>query len=72
MSGGESGPKARRMQAEWVREVRDRCVAAGVPFHFKQWGEYGENGVRVGKKDAGERLDGKMWDQMPTGTVLAE
>ena len=70
--GGESGPKARRMQAEWARDVRDQCVAAGVPFFFKQWGEYGENGVRVGKKAAGERLDGKMWDQMPAGTVLAE
>ena len=70
--GGESGPKARRMQAEWARDVRDQCVAAGVPFFFKQFGEFNETGVRVGKKDAGERLDGKMWNQMPAGTVLAE
>src|SRR5262249_17669805 len=36
--GGESGPGARKIEAGWVREIRDRCVAAGVPFFFKQWG----------------------------------
>ena len=63
--GGETGPKARRMDAAWARDVRDRCVAAGVPFHFKQWGEYGEDGVRVGKKKAGRLLDGRTWDEKP-------
>lgn len=38
--GGESGPGARPMQAEWARSLRDQCVAAGVPFFFKQWGEF--------------------------------
>lgn len=38
--GGESGPKARPMHPDWVRDIRDRCVAAGVPFLFKQWGEW--------------------------------
>ena len=38
--GGESGPNARPMHPEWVRSLRDQCVAANVPFHFKQWGEY--------------------------------
>jgi protein gp37 len=36
--GGESGPGARPMHPDWVRDIRDRCVAAGVPFFFKQWG----------------------------------
>jgi len=36
--GGESGPRARPMLVEWVREVRDQCKAAKVPFFFKQWG----------------------------------
>ncbi len=36
--GGESGPKARRMKEEWVRDIRDRCSLFGVPFFFKQWG----------------------------------
>lgn len=39
--GGESGPNARPMHPDWVRSIRDQCQAAGVPFFFKQWGEYG-------------------------------
>ena len=38
--GGESGPKARPMHPDWVRSLRDQCNAAGVAFHFKQWGEW--------------------------------
>jgi len=38
--GGESGPKARPMHPNWPRNIRDQCVAAGVPFFFKQWGEW--------------------------------
>ena len=56
--GGESGPGARPIDAAWVRRIRDRCTAAGVPFFFKQWG--GTN-----KKRAGRILDGRTWDEMP-------
>jgi protein gp37 len=56
--GGESGPGARLMQAEWVRSVRDRCERSGIAFHFKQWG--GTN-----KKRAGRVLDGRTWDELP-------
>lgn len=38
--GGESGPGARPMHPDWARSLRDQCVAAGVPFFFKQWGEW--------------------------------
>ena len=38
--GGESGPKARPMHPDWARSLRDQCKAAGVPFFFKQWGEW--------------------------------
>ena len=38
--GGESGPRARPMQPDWVRSLRDQCQGAGVPFFFKQWGEW--------------------------------
>ena len=38
--GGESGPGARPMHPDWARSLRDQCVAAGVPFFFKQWGEF--------------------------------
>jgi protein gp37 len=56
--GGESGPGARVMRKEWVIQIRDRCVAAQVPFFFKQWG--GTN-----KKKSGRRLEGRIWDEMP-------
>jgi len=38
--GGESGPNARPMHPDWARSLRDQCAAAGVPFMFKQWGEW--------------------------------
>jgi len=56
--GGESGPRARPMRPEWVREVREQCVANSVPFFFKQWGG-------VNKKRAGRILDGRTWDEFP-------
>ena len=40
IAGGESGPNARPMHPDWVRSLRDQCAAAGVPFLFKQWGEW--------------------------------
>ena len=58
--GGESGPRARRMDELWVTDIRDQCLRAGVPFFFKQWG-----GVR--KKDTGRVLEGRTWDEMPAG-----
>jgi protein gp37 len=73
IAGGESGARARPMQPEWARSVRDQCRLAGVPFFFKQWGAWGVRSteherdelVRVGKKAAGRMLDGRTWDEMP-------
>lgn len=62
--GGESGPRARPMEQDWVREIRDQCVAAGVAFFFKQWG-----GVR--KDRTGRELDGRPWDEMPVPRLNA-
>jgi protein gp37 len=42
IAGGESGPSARPAHPDWFRSLRDQCTAAGVPFHFKQWGEWWE------------------------------
>ncbi|MEQ1832515.1 MAG: phage Gp37/Gp68 family protein [Candidatus Eisenbacteria bacterium] len=56
--GGESGPRARPMDAEWVREIRDQCRKARVPFFFKQWG-----GIR--KHETGRQLDRRCWNEMP-------
>ena len=61
--GGESGPGARPIEANWVREIRKQCRAASVPFFFKQWG-----GVQ--KKRNGRVLDGRTWDAMPRGQFL--
>jgi protein gp37 len=57
--GGESGPGARPMLEEWVRNVRLQCRTSEVPFFFKQWG-----GVR--KSETGRTLDGKTYDEFPS------
>jgi protein gp37 len=78
--GGESGPNARPMHPDWARSLRDQCQAAGVPFFFKQWGEYfpvddtphdfafpdGQLMNRVGKRKAGRLLDGQVWSEFPS------
>jgi protein gp37 len=56
--GGESGPGARPMKLEWVREVRDQCQENGVAFFFKQWG-----GLRP--KSGGRKLDDREWSDFP-------
>ena len=58
IAGGESGPGARPMRPEWAQSVRDQCLAAGVPFFFKQWGAHDASGTRMSKKAAGRLLDG--------------
>jgi protein gp37 len=58
IAGGESGPGARPMKADWVRSIRDQCIESGVPFHFKQWGG-------VNKKRTGRTLDGRTWNEWP-------
>lgn len=60
--GGESGPGHRPIDDEWVREIRDTCCAAGVPFFFKQWG--GRT-----PKAHGRELDGRLHDDMPVHAV---
>lgn len=62
IAGGESGPGARPMNPAWVRSIRDQCVSANVPFHFKQWGG-------VNKKRSGRILDGRTWEQFPAPAV---
>lgn len=65
ITGGESGRKPRASQPDWFRSLRDQSVAAGIPFHFKQWGEYGSELIKIGKKKAGRVLDGRTWDGLP-------
>lgn len=56
--GGESGPHARPIHPDWVRHIRDQCIACGTPFFFKQWG-----GLRP--KSRGRLLDGREWNEWP-------
>lgn len=65
--GGESGPNARPMHPDWARSLRDQCSAAGVPFLFKQWGEWGNDGrvpmlVSIHEKSHFLMLDGKKFE----------
>jgi len=79
--GGESGPGARPMNPEWVRNIKEQCEYAEVPFFFKQWGEHrpethwilNKGAVcvstlplnKVGVKAAGALLDGREYREMP-------
>jgi protein gp37 len=63
IAGGESGPRARPMNRDWVRRPRDQCRAADVAFFFKQWG-----GIRP--KAGGNSLDGRKWLEYPTGATV--
>lgn len=78
ITGGESGPRARFCNPNWVREVRDQCVSAGVPLFHKQWGTYRSNPLvceegwsesRAAAGDphgkGGALLDGRLWREMP-------
>lgn len=56
--GGESGPQARTMDMEWVQDLRDQCLAAQVPFFFKQ-------AIISGKRVALPYLDGRQWHDTP-------
>ncbi len=56
--GGESGKNARPMKKEWVLNIKRQCKEQGVPFFFKQWGAYGEDGIKRSKKANGFLIDG--------------
>lgn len=57
--GGESGPKARPVDGDWIRGLREQCELHDAPFHFKQWG-----GMTA--KANGKELDGREWCERPT------
>jgi protein gp37 len=63
VAGGESGPRRRPPDPAWLRDLRDRCAAAGVPFYFKGWGG------RV-QGQLGRELDGREWLARPSGLAV--
>ena len=63
--GGESGYKARPMDKTWVISIREQCREQKVPFFFKQWGRWGEDGKSRNKKANGRTLNGRVWNGIP-------
>lgn len=63
--GGESGPNARPMKKEWVLNIKRQCAEQGVPFFFKQWGTWGEDGIKRNKKENGCLIDGQLYQEWP-------
>ncbi len=59
--GGESGPQARPMQKQWVLNIMRQCEEQCVNFFFKQWGTFGEDGMKRNKKANGCTIDGKTY-----------
>ena len=65
ITGGESGPCARRTPIEWFRGLRDACLRWNTPFFFKQWGTWGADGIKRSKKENGSILDGETFKEYP-------
>jgi protein gp37 len=63
--GGESGPKARLMEPEWVMNIKRQCEEQNVAFFFKQWGGWGADGIKRAKRENGRLLLGRTWDETP-------
>ena len=63
--GGESGPGARPMNPDWATDLRDRCLASGTAFFFKQWG-----GIRP--KAGGRLLEGREWNEYPASSGITD
>lgn len=80
IAGGESGPGARPMQTEWVRDIRDQCDVAKVAFFFKQWGRIENNPDRAdptakqngGTAKGGRLLDSRIWEGMPPTQSISQ
>lgn len=67
--GGESGPKARPMQPEWVINIKQQVEIQGAAFFFKQWGTWGSDGIKRNKHANGKLLFGEIVQQMPNKKV---
>lgn len=81
ITGGESGHKCRACNPEWVREIRDQCIAQGIPHFFKQWGHWKNNPISLSAPDGipkkkwvemndpegkgGSLIDGVTWKEWP-------
>jgi protein gp37 len=67
--GGETGQYARSMRPEWVRSILQQAEIRNIPFFFKQWGSWGEDGIKRSKKGNGKAFDGKIFQMLPKQTL---
>ena len=67
--GGESGVKARPMEESWVLKLRNQCQRNDIDFFFKQWGSWGQDGVKRTKGANGRQLQGQTWDMIPVVAI---
>ena len=63
--GGESGVSARPMNEKWILNIREQARLHNIPFFFKQWGTWGQDGTKRNKKANGKLLQGNIIQQMP-------
>lgn len=70
--GGESGPNARPMKKEWVLNIQRQCKEQGAAFFFKQWGTWGQDGVKRNKKDNGNFINGKQYMEYPASYTISK
>jgi protein gp37 len=63
--GGESGVSARPMSPQWAINIQNQCAKQNIAFFFKQWGTWGEDGIKRNKKENGSLLLGKQWKEEP-------
>jgi protein gp37 len=68
--GGESGPKARPMQLDWVVNIKQQVELQESAFFFKQWGTWGSDGIKRNKHANGKLLMGEVIQQMPEKKVV--
>jgi protein gp37 len=67
--GGESGSKARPMEESWVLKIKNQCHRSDVDFFFKQWGSWGQDGIKRSKGSNGRLLLGQTWDMIPSVSI---
>ena len=63
--GGESGVKARPMKVNWATSIQEQCGMQSVPFFFKQWGSWGNDGKKRSKKENGRLLNNRLYEEYP-------
>nr|WP_320038142.1 phage Gp37/Gp68 family protein [uncultured Bacteroides sp.] len=63
--GGESGNRARPMKEKWLLSIKEQADKVKIPFFFKQWGTWGQDGVKRNKTSNGKLIKGKIYQEIP-------